>query len=68
MIFNRWEGVNLLPFIDEARLLDALEKHAPDETLTDDERRRNTFGHEWLIKYDAEHHLYNIQCSDSYLH
>ncbi|WFD35299.1 5'-3' exoribonuclease 2 [Malassezia cuniculi] len=37
-----WQGVALLPFIDEKRLLEALNKRYPE--LTDDENRRNSFG------------------------
>ncbi|KAE8222002.1 hypothetical protein CF319_g4734 [Tilletia indica] len=37
-----WQGVALLPFIDEKRLLDALKDGYPK--LTTDEQRRNTFG------------------------
>ena len=37
-----WQGVALLPFIDEKRLLDALAKRYSE--LTKDETRRNTFG------------------------
>ena len=48
-----WQGVALLPFIDEARLLDALRKRYPQ--LTDDEVRRNTFGRNALfVGSDAE--------------
>ncbi|EYC03741.1 hypothetical protein Y032_0092g2598 [Ancylostoma ceylanicum] len=37
-----WQGVALLPFVDEDRLLKALE--AVEGTLTDEERARNTTG------------------------
>ncbi|PPR02491.1 hypothetical protein CVT24_002040 [Panaeolus cyanescens] len=37
-----WQGVALLPFIDEKRLLDAMAKEYPN--ITDDERRRNSWG------------------------
>jgi 5'-3' exoribonuclease 2 len=37
-----WQGVALLPFIDEKRLLEAMA--GPYELLTEDERRRNTWG------------------------
>ncbi|RCN29866.1 phage uncharacterized protein [Ancylostoma caninum] len=37
-----WQGVALLPFVDEDRLLKALE--AVEDTLTDEERARNTTG------------------------
>ena len=42
-----WQGVALLPFIDEARLLEALRKRYPE--LTDDETRRNSFGRNALF-------------------
>ena len=41
---NPWEGVNLLSFINESRLKDAIAKFAPDEKLSEDERERNSFG------------------------
>lgn len=37
-----WQGVALLPFIDEKRLLKALKSKEPE--LTDDEKRRNRWG------------------------
>ena len=50
-----WQGVVLLPFIDEKRLLDAM---APRYTnLTDDENRRNQWGHNLLFVCEA-HPLY----------
>ncbi|XP_052699520.1 5'-3' exoribonuclease 2-like [Crassostrea angulata] len=42
-----WQGVALLPFVDEKRLLSALEKVYPD--LTDEERERNTWGSDRLF-------------------
>ena len=42
-----WQGVALLPFIDEIRLKDAL--NARHDELTEDEKRRNTFGNPTLI-------------------
>ncbi|XP_011451785.3 5'-3' exoribonuclease 2 [Magallana gigas] len=42
-----WQGVALLPFVDEKRLLSALEKVYPD--LTDAERERNTWGSDRLF-------------------
>ncbi len=41
---NPWEGVNLLPFIDAARLRDALDRHCPNQLLTAEEVARNSFG------------------------
>jgi 5'-3' exoribonuclease 2 len=37
-----WQGVALLPFIDEKRLLKALKSKEPE--LSDDEKRRNRWG------------------------
>lgn len=45
-----WQGVALLPFIDEGRLLGALRKRYPE--LTDDEVRRNSFGRNALFVGD----------------
>lgn len=42
-----WQGVAILPFIDEKRLLAAM-KEKYDE-LTDDEKKRNEFGKETLM-------------------
>lgn len=50
-----WQGVILLPFIDEKRLLAAMEKKYP--LLSDDERHRNTHGTEVLLLSD-QHPLY----------
>ena len=41
-----WQGVALLPFIDEKRLLGALEPFY--DRLTDAEKRRNALGYEVL--------------------
>jgi 5'-3' exonuclease len=35
---NPWEGVTLIPFIDEAAMLAAIRDHCPDERLTADVR------------------------------
>jgi 5'-3' exoribonuclease 2 len=45
-----WQGVILLPFIDEKRLLGAMEKVYP--LLTEDERSRNTHGSDVLLLSD----------------
>ena len=37
-----WQGVALLPFIDQTRLLTALK--SKEEELSDDEKRRNRWG------------------------
>lgn len=50
-----WQGVVLLPFIDEKRLLAAMEKKYP--LLTDDERARNTVGRDVLLLSES-HPLY----------
>lgn len=50
-----WQGVVLLPFIDEQRLLAAMEKKYP--LLTEDERLRNTMGRDVLLLSD-HHPLY----------
>ncbi|KAL3479813.1 exoribonuclease 2 [Aspergillus californicus] len=50
-----WQGVVLLPFIDENRLLAAMEKIYP--TLSDDERSRNTVGRDVLL-LSENHPLY----------
>ena len=48
-----WQGVALLPFIDETRLLNALQRKYSQ--LTDDERRRNSFGRNVLfVSEDAD--------------
>ncbi|KAL4914041.1 exoribonuclease 2 [Aspergillus aurantiobrunneus] len=50
-----WQGVVLLPFIDEKRLLAAMEKKY--HLLTDDERSRNTVGRDVLLLSES-HPLY----------
>jgi len=51
-----WQGVALLPFIDEKRLLDAMATKYP--LLSDDENRRNSFGVDALI-FSTKHPLYD---------
>ena len=51
-----WQGVALLPFIDEKKLLDAMATKYP--LLTEDEHRRNAFGEEALI-FSTKHPLYD---------
>jgi len=51
-----WQGVALLPFIDEKRLLAAMATRYPE--LTADEKARNEFGHEALI-LSTQHALYD---------
>ncbi|KAF9637962.1 Zinc finger CCHC-type protein [Lasiodiplodia theobromae] len=50
-----WQGVAILPFIDEKRLLDAMAKKYPQ--LTPDEAARNEFGKEVLL-FSTRHPLY----------
>ncbi|KAL4895826.1 XRN 5'-3' exonuclease N-terminus-domain-containing protein [Aspergillus ambiguus] len=50
-----WQGVVLLPFIDEKRLLTAMEKKYP--LLSDEERLRNCVGRDVLLISDG-HPLY----------
>jgi 5'-3' exoribonuclease 1 len=49
---NPWEGVNLLPFIEINRLLDAIEKNCPDDKLTPAEIARNTRGQIYCYTFD----------------
>jgi 5'-3' exoribonuclease 1 len=50
---NPWEGVNLLSFINEKRLKEAVANHAPNSTLTDEEIARNSHGKDYLYQYDV---------------
>lgn len=50
-----WQGVALLPFIDEKRLLDAMNTKYP--LLSEEEVKRNTMGHEALL-FSGTHPLY----------
>ncbi|KAI9448245.1 exoribonuclease 2 [Lactarius indigo] len=50
-----WQGVALLPFIDQKRLLDAMAIHYPK--LTEEEVRRNTWGNNAIFTSE-EHSLY----------
>lgn len=58
-----WQGVALLPFIDEKRLLDAMGTKYP--LLTEDEVRRNEFGNDALI-FSTRHPLYNEVAQNFY--
>ncbi|EST06766.1 putative 5-3 exonuclease [Kalmanozyma brasiliensis GHG001] len=58
-----WQGVALLPFIDEKRLLDALADKYP--LLSDDEVRRNGFGNNTLF-VGSESRLYDFLCEEIY--
>ena len=52
-----WQGVALLPFIDEKRLLDAVAPEYPK--LTEDENRRNRWGNNIMYVSD-QHALYPL--------
>lgn len=58
-----WQGVVLLPFIDEHRLLAAMEKKYPH--LSDDEKLRNTMGRDVLLISDC-HPLYQELVANFY--
>lgn len=51
-----WQGVALLPFIDEKRLLDAMNTKYPE--LDEDEKARNAFGRDDLLM-SSKHPLYD---------
>ena len=46
-----WQGVALLPFIDEERLLNAMAPRYPN--LNDDEKRRNKWGNNLLFVFES---------------
>ncbi|KAK4687679.1 5'-3' exoribonuclease 2, partial [Tremellales sp. Uapishka_1] len=54
-----WQGVALLPFIDQFRLLNALK--SKESQLSDDEKRRNKWGDNVLFVSDANR-LYDQFC------
>jgi 5'-3' exoribonuclease 2 len=62
-----WQGVALLPFIDQHRLLSAL--GSKESELTDDEKRRNRWGDNVLFisegsrLYDAFCGLYGLKAA-----
>ncbi|GAM42839.1 5'-3' exoribonuclease [Talaromyces pinophilus] len=58
-----WQGVVLLPFIDETRLLAAMEKKYP--LLSADEHARNTVGTDVLLLSD-QHPLYQELAANFY--
>ena len=49
---NPWEGVNLLPFIEVGRLLDAVAAHCDEGALGADERKRAAFGRSLVFTAD----------------
>ena len=49
---NPWEGVALIAFIDEEKMLTAIHKLAPNSTLSPNELQRNSFGKEYRIVFD----------------
>lgn len=58
-----WQGIALLPFIDEKRLLDAMAKRYP--LLTDEENFRNQVGRDVLF-FSDRHPLYKDVVSNFY--
>lgn len=49
---NPWEGVTLVPFIQEHKMLDAIAKYCPDDKLTETEKARNSFGSNYEFWFD----------------
>ncbi|KAK8813117.1 hypothetical protein WA158_002709 [Blastocystis sp. Blastoise] len=49
---NDWEGIAVIPFIDETLLLEAIDQYHCNEKLTEKEQSRNHFGHAVLYTYD----------------
>ncbi|SCV74192.1 BQ2448_6624 [Microbotryum intermedium] len=47
-----WEAIVKIPFIDEKRLLATMATREP--RLTNEERKRNSFGDSWRFKYDEK--------------
>lgn len=58
-----WQGVALLPFIDQKKLLEAM--HTKYPMLTPDEVRRNKFGTDALI-FSTKHPLYEDVATNFY--
>lgn len=58
-----WQGVALLPFIDQNRLLTALK--SKEELLSDDEKRRNSWGDNVMFIAN-ENPLYDLFCDKLY--
>lgn len=55
-----WQGVALLPFIDERRLLDAMSSVA--DGLSENEKERNTLGSDILFVGNS-HHAFDYLCN-----
>ena len=51
---NPWEGVNLIPFIEESALRSAVQNCNCDQNLTAEEKDRNTFKPARLFQYSEE--------------
>ena len=49
---NSWEGVTLIPFINQDAMMAALAAHAPDSALSAAELQRNSFGVEYRFTHD----------------
>ncbi len=54
-----WQGVALLPFIEEKRLLDAMSLHYPE--LTPDEQKRNQWGHDVIFVYEENPFYHSLE-------
>ncbi len=48
---NDWEGIAIIPFIDEKLLKRAMKEAEAQGSLTDEEKKRNTFGKDRLYRY-----------------
>eukprot|EP01124_Arcella_intermedia_P026187 TRINITY_DN4857_c0_g2_i7.p1 TRINITY_DN4857_c0_g2~~TRINITY_DN4857_c0_g2_i7.p1 ORF type:complete len:1567 (-),score=298.85 TRINITY_DN4857_c0_g2_i7:43-4743(-) len=60
---NAWEGVVLIPFISEEKLLQVTSKL--DAQLTEDEKKRNRHGEAYIFRYDKSHkkmETFNCKC------
>lgn len=54
-----WQGVALLPFIEEKRLLDAMSLHYPE--LTPDEQKRNQWGNDVIFVYEENPFYHSLE-------
>ncbi len=50
---REWKNIALIPFIDEAKLLKAVES-IDEKNLSDAEKKRNSFGGTWVFSYAEE--------------